>query len=243
MEWLFAPIDPDRVHAVGTAVSWHARLMVLAWGFLAPIAVLVARFFKVVPGQDWPKTLDNQMWWRSHWVGQLIVVAATFIALFLVLPSDLSVMSLHGWTGYAVICGALAQITLGYFRGSKGGPGDLAKGGSLRGHHYDMTRRRLLFEWLHKTIGYGTVLTAVAVIILGLWKANGPVWMWLCLGVWWSFLVVAFLWFRSRGMAIDTYQAIWGPDEQHPGNLRPKPGWGMRRLDYPKEGGAHVRDD
>jgi hypothetical protein len=33
---------------------------------------------------------------------------------------------------------------------------------------------------------------------------------------------------QRRGLAVDTYQAIWGPDPQHPGNATP-PGWGMNR--------------
>ena len=52
MDWLLAPIDPTRAHEVGLAISWHARLMVLGWGILAPLAVIIARFFKVMPGQD-----------------------------------------------------------------------------------------------------------------------------------------------------------------------------------------------
>jgi len=29
-------IDPSRPHVVGFAISWHGRMMVLAWGFLFP---------------------------------------------------------------------------------------------------------------------------------------------------------------------------------------------------------------
>ncbi|MFK7869820.1 MAG: cytochrome b561 domain-containing protein [Roseobacter sp.] len=241
MDWLLAPIDPARVHEVGFAVSWHARVMVLSWGILAPLAVFAARFFKVVPGQDWPNELDNQAWWKSHWMGQTAVVVLSFVGLVLVLPSELATMSLHNWLGYGVLVGGVAQILLGLMRGSKGGPTAPAPDGSLRGHHYDMTPWRLMFEALHKTIGYGTLLLAVLTIVLGLWKANAPVWMWCALFLWWIGLITAFVGLQKRGMAVDTYQAIWGADPSHPGNQRGAPGWGMRRSKGCNEGKDDVR--
>ena len=39
LEWLLAPIDPSRPDVVGLAISWHARIMVLAWEFLVPLAL------------------------------------------------------------------------------------------------------------------------------------------------------------------------------------------------------------
>ncbi|WP_299546347.1 cytochrome b561 domain-containing protein [uncultured Tateyamaria sp.] len=239
MDWLIAPIDPSRAHEVGFAISWHARSMVLAWGVLAPLAVIIARFFKVMPGQDWPREVDNLVWWRSHWMGQSLVVGLSIFGVALVLPSDLASMTLHNWLGYAVLVGAGAQVILGVFRGSKGGPTDT----QMRGHHYDMTPWRRMFEALHKMIGYGVILLAVVTILLGLWKANGPVWMWLVLGVWWTLLVVLFVSMQRRGMAIDTYQAIWGTDPAHPGNQGPPPGWGVHRFGKTKEGKDDVRSD
>ncbi|MEM9578105.1 MAG: cytochrome b561 domain-containing protein [Pseudomonadota bacterium] len=242
MEWLLAPIDPSRAHDVGFAISWHARLMVLGWGVLAPLAVLMARFFKVMPGQDWPREVDNQIWWRSHWMGQSLVVILSLAGLALVLPTDLSAMTAHNWMGYAVLSGACIQVVLGFFRGSKGGPTAPAADGSLRGHHYDMTPWRLAFEALHKSVGYATLVLAMATILFGLWKANGPVWMWGALILWWTALMIIFIVLQRRGMAVDTYQAIWGTDPTHPGNQRPAPGWGMRRAGVQDEGKANVRD-
>ncbi|MCV6594294.1 MAG: cytochrome b561 domain-containing protein [Silicimonas sp.] len=235
MDWLLAPIDAARDHEVAGAVAWHARLMVLAWGILAPLAVLVARFFKVMPGQDWPRELDNQTWWKAHWMGQGAVVVLTFCALAMVMPPNLSEISLHTGLGAGLILLLALQVALGLARGSKGGPGAPAPDGSLRGHHYDMTPWRLIFEAAHKTIGYGALALAMVVILTGLWKANGPVWMWLVLGLWWSGLIFVFMGLQRRGMAVDTYQAIWGPDPAHPGNRRPAQGWGMRRI-APEQG-------
>lgn len=229
MEWLLAPMDPSRVHEVGVALSWHARLMVLGWGILSPVAVLIARFFKIMPGQDWPRELDNQTWWLTHWIGQSLVIGLSLVGLYLVLPLSEQSLTLHQWMGRLVLGLAVIQVLLGLFRGSKGGPTDPARDGSYSGHHYDMTRWRRLFESLHKTIGYGVLLCAAATILSGLWEANAPNWMWLALALWWPLLVLAFLMMQKRGMAIDTYQAIWGDDPDLPGNRGPKPGWGVKR--------------
>ncbi|MEM9048572.1 MAG: cytochrome b561 domain-containing protein [Pseudomonadota bacterium] len=223
MDWLLAPIDPARAHEVGLAVSWHGRLMVLAWAVLAPIAVIMARFFKVMPRQDWPRQLDNPTWWRSHWMGQGAVFALSVLGLALVWQSSRP-MLWHAVLGYAVFVGLALQILMGIFRGSKGGP----TAPSLRGDHYDMTRWRLRFEAVHKSFGYTLLVLAMITVLMGMWLANAPRWMWLGLGFWWLGLIVLSGWLQNRGFAIDTYQAIWGPDPVHPGNRRP-PGWGMRR--------------
>lgn len=219
-EWLLSPIDPARTHEVGFSISWHARAMVLGWGILAPLAVMVARFFKVMPHQDWPRQLDNQTWWRSHWIGQSAVLGLSLIGLILVMPPDFSNITLHRGMGYTVLLGLLAQIGLGLARGSKGGPTAPAPDGSWRGDHYDMTLRRRIFEWVHKTLGYALLLLATMTILVGLWDANGPRWMWLVLFGWWCLLALCFARFQQLGMAIDTYQAIWGTDPKHPGNTR-----------------------
>ncbi len=242
-EWLLSPIDASRAHEVEVAISWHARLMVLGWGVIAPVAVIIARFFKVLPGQNWPQELDSQVWWRTHWIGQTIVLLLSVIGFALVLPGDLSKMSLHNWLGYAVLAALILQVLLGIFRGSKGGPSSLAADGSPRGHHYDMTPWRHMFETLHKSIGYGVLVLAIATILSGLWKANGPIWMWLSLMIWWAALAVIFIRLQKRGMAVDTYQAIWGDDPEHPGNRLPHPGWGVRRLSDTEQGEDDVRYD
>ncbi len=244
MDWLFASIDPSRAHDVGAAVSWHARTMVFAWGFLAPLAVLIARYFKVLPNQDWPRELDNQVWWRTHWIGQTVVVFLSLLGLWLVLPMNMAAMSIHNWLGAVLLVTLLLQVLLGLVRGSKGGPTALASDGSPRGHHYDMTSWRRFFEAAHKSLGYAMLALAMLVILTGLWKANAPVWMWGALTVWWTILLACFVLLQSRGMAIDTYQAIWGDDPVHPGNRLPTPGWGVRRLETKRqERSDNVRND
>lgn len=230
LDWLLSPIDASRAHEVGFAVSWHARAMVLGWGILAPLAVLIARFFKVLPNQSWPQKLDSQLWWRSHWIGHSLVLLLSVFGLALVLPASWAEMNLHRSMGYGVLSLLFVQVILGLTRGSKGGPTAPATDGSPRGDHYDMTRKRRAFEAMHKTIGYCVLLLAAATILVGLWDANGPRWMWIGLAIWWVGFVCLFATLQRCGKAVDTYQAIWGTDMQHPGNQGPDPKWGMRRV-------------
>ncbi|MCV0426571.1 MAG: cytochrome B, partial [Roseibium sp.] len=80
-EWLISPVDPLRGHDVGAALSWHARIMVLAWGVVAPLSVILARFFKVLPWQNWPEQLDSKIWWRGHWMSQSLVLFLSVVGL------------------------------------------------------------------------------------------------------------------------------------------------------------------
>lgn len=223
LTWLAAPIDSSRGHAVGFVTSWHGRLMVVAWCFLFPIGILAARFFKITPRQDWPRTLDNVAWWNTHlssqYAGGLVMLVG--IGLALAIPESAGPWS--GWhrlLGWTVVALAALQFASGWLRGSKGGPTAPATDGSLHGDHYDMTPRRRAFEHVHKSAGYVALMAAFAAIPLGLWLANGPRWMWFGLLAWWSVLIGIFALLQRRGWAVDTYHAIWGPAPQHPGNHR-----------------------
>ena len=89
-----------------------------------------------------------------------------------------------------------------------------------------MSPHRLPFERIHKSLGWLTVLSAMAVIALGLLVADAPRWMPLVLLAWWPALALRW---QGQGRCIDTYQAIWGPDPVHPGNRQRPIGWGVRR--------------
>ncbi|WP_376989506.1 cytochrome b561 domain-containing protein [Bosea sp. R86505] len=227
LDWLTLPIDATRQHEVAGLVAWHGRLMVLAWAVLCPLGVLVARFFKIAPGQDWPHQLDDKRWWRSHLTLQYSAGFAMLLGFWLIWSTGRTgqMSGLHAWLGYAVLAFGALQFLAGWLRGSKGGPTQQ----QLRGDHYDMTPRRLLFEYVHKSVGYLALLLAVAAVLSGLWTANAPRWMWIALPVWWAGLLACFAILQRQGRAIDTYQAIWGPDVQHPGNRRKPIGIGLRR--------------
>lgn len=237
MEWLLAPIDPGRAHLVDAAVAWHARLMVLAWAILLPLGVMIARFFKITRGQNWPAQCDNRFWWLSHlglqYLGGILMVLASVILIGSHGARGLA--SLHGVLGYALLGFGALQYLGGWLRGSKGGPTEP----NLHGDHYDMTPRRVAFEYLHKALGYLALALSVATILTGLWHANGPRWMWLVLGAWWGFWLFAFGYFQRQGRAFDTYQAIWGPSLRHPGNQRAPIGWGIVRKPVTTQAESH----
>lgn len=222
------PLGDASERLLAPAVYWHARVMVLGWAVLIPLGGLVARYFKVMPGQDWPARLDHKFWWHAHRALQWLGVLLTMFGMLLVLPhagQHSAMEQSHGRLGWALMALVVLQLISGLLRGSKGGPNEP----ELRGDHYDMTRRRIWFERLHKALGWLLIGGAVGVIVSGLILADAPRWMFLLLLGWWLAMLVLALRWQARGRCIDTYQAIWGPDQKHPGNLRPPIGWGIRR--------------
>ncbi len=229
LEWLFAPIDPERIHQVDFFISWHGRFMAMAWGALIPIGIIVARFFKVLPSQNWPQQLDNQVWWHTHRASQYTAAVAMALATILILYRSATLIdtSFHTRIGWVVLALALIQILSGIFRGTKGGPTDPDTDKSLTGDHFDMTRRRIIFEYYHKVMGYLLLSMAIYCILTGMWIANAPNWMWLTLIAWWIALLGISLYLQFRGACFDTYKAIWGSAENLTGNQRKPIGIGI----------------
>jgi len=230
-EWLLAPLDATRAHDVGWHLSWHARVMVLGWGVLVPFGILVARYFKTVPNQNWPKSLDHHLWWNTHRFCQYSACMLMAVGLWLILnaPPSTAIAGPHWYFGWASLALAVVQVTGGVLRGTKGGPTSRAKDGSLRGDHFDMTRRRIVFEFVHQGAGYSALIVSCLALLSGLWQANAPNWMCVSLAVWWSMLVSASVILQRKKLALDTYQAIWGPDPDLPGNKRKPIGFGITR--------------
>jgi len=228
LDWLLTPLSGASEHSIAAWAYWHARCMVLGWCVLLPLGTLTARYFKVTPSQDWPRQLDNKTWWHAHrvlqWTGVVVMSLGAALVWGQRGPAHAAAAA-HAWLGWALVLAGWAQIGSGLARGSKGGP--LAD--TLRGDHYDMTPRRLWFERVHKALGWAAVVAAIGATALGLWVADAPRWMAVVLGAWWVALGWAGWRWQRQGRCIDTYQAIWGPDPVHPGNRRPRVGWGARR--------------
>lgn len=228
IEWLATPLSGAANHTIAPWAMWHARCMVLGWGVLVPIGALAARYFKVTARQRWPHQLDNKAWWHAHRWLQWAGIAAMSLGAVLAWGQGRGgtpAAVLHGWAGWALVAMGWLQVAAGLGRGSKGGPTDER----LRGDHYDMTRQRIGFERLHKSLGWFSVLLSIGVIGLGLQVADAPRWMALALAAWWLLLAGAAWRWQRQGRCIDTYQAIWGPDPHHPGNRLKPVGWGVRR--------------
>lgn len=233
------------VREIAPWAAWHARLMVVAWIVILPLGVLIARFFKVLPRQPWPETLDSKNWWHLHRALQYSGIAImTVAALLAASNADLghSAFPLHGLLGWFVVALGWLQVVGGLLRGSKGGPQAGTDGRwhmIMRGDHYDMTRRRVIFEYVHKAAGYLAVVLAPLVVALGLHAVAAPSWMgWWIAAAWIGGLSI-FAWLQRSGRCIDTYQAIWGPSRDHPGNRRSPIGWGIRRFEDQTRSGAN----
>ena len=226
VELLLEPWSGADVHRIPAAWAWHGRLMVLAGAVLFPVGVVLARYYKVTRRQRWPEELDNRFWWNGHRLTQYLGIGLMTAAVGVVWTacSDPGPME---WL----------QIILGLARGSKGGPTDRGADPNdpetWRGDHYDMTPRRIRFEWMHKLLGYLTLVLAVVAIVTGLVHADAPKWMFLALIVWWTGLLAWAVRMQLQGRNIDTYQAIWGPDPGHPGAKREPTGFGVRRYRQP----------
>ncbi|MDP4026433.1 cytochrome B [Methylobacterium sp. NEAU 140] len=236
-DWLSTPLSGQAEHLVAPTVAWHGRLMVLSWSILLPLGILVARFFKVTPRQKWPDQLDNTFWWRCHLYLQQAGVALALLAAGLVLLDgpgmpDGPVATAHRLLGWLLLGLGGVQLVGGWLRGTKGGPTVAV----FAGDHFDMTRRRILFERAHKGLGWLCMPLALIATALGLVLADAPRWMPLVIGAWWIALIAAFLAMQRRGMCLDTYQAIWGPDPSLPGNRIAPIGWRVTRRGPGREG-------
>jgi hypothetical protein len=220
VNWWMLPLSGAATHDIAPLVSWHARLMVLAWSVMIPLGVLAARFYKVTPWQDFPARLDNPFWWHTHRALQysgvvLGLVAAAFIwgrdgDLSAAVSAAVSAKNWHVLCGYALLALGLLQIIGAHLRGTKGGPTDVALGLPMAGDHFCMTPRRRIFEYLHKGMGYAALALTLLTTALGLVLADAPRWMPLVIGLWWLLLVGIFAAMQKRGRAVDTYTAIWG---------------------------------
>jgi hypothetical protein len=238
--WLLTPISGSSEHYIAASIAWHGRLMVLGMGLLMPPVLIVARFFKVTPGQDWPRRLDNPFWFITHrrWghiIGLIVVAGLAFVlAAYGWQPPW---QSLHAATGWLVMVLVVVQVAGSWLRGTHGGPIEpltrrQRPPEEWPGDHYSMTRRRIVFEYTHKLSGYVLLLLTLVAIPTGLLAADAPRWMPIAMGIWWLAMLGVFVWLQRAGWCIDTYQAIWGLDPNLPGNRRRPIGFGIVRRPF-----------
>ena len=196
---------------------WHAGLMVVAWIVLIPAGALIARFFKVRPGQD-PDKPDDRFWWNAHRVlqsaGAALAAAGAWV-VFSELDGVIDWSVGHVQLGVAALALCAAQIFSSVLRGTKGGPTDTYADpddpSTWRGDHYDMTLRRRAFELWHKNLGYISMALAVCAVWTGIELIGLPGWTkWALIAAVTAF-VAAFIALTRHGRRIDTWRAIWGP--------------------------------
>jgi hypothetical protein len=236
-QWLLLPMSGAHFHHVAPQVAWHGRIMVLALGLLLPIMIVIARYYKVVPGQDWPRYLDNPFWFLTHRrAGYWVTILATCGVITVAWKNhDLHPLSsLHGVIGWSVLLLSWFQVMGSRARGTHGGPMNPftrqpRPPEEWPGDHFSMTRTRIVFEYTHKTLGWLLFLAAIIAIISGLYKADAPRWMWIAMLLWWTSAAIVVVVLQTQGRCIDSYQAIWGINPSLTGNRRKPIGWGVRR--------------
>lgn len=158
---LIVPEEGDLSTEAGTlssSIRTHGSLMLASWGFLLPLGVITARFFRHRP---------DALWFKMHRViqivGLIIAIAGWSIALknFRVLGSGGGTGSsedkkayAHACCGTTTMCLGLLQPLNALFRPHppKGGEGK--------------AKPRFLWEILHKSMGY--IATVLALVTIGL---------------------------------------------------------------------------
>ncbi len=208
---------------VTPAMAIHGALMLTAWALLIPAGSVVARYYKVMPGQDFPRVFDNLTWWNWHRGLQYGGLAMATVALILIMAETGGrIDTPHGACGLALMALGWLQMLSGWLRGSRGGPSgrgaDPDDPATWRGDHYDMTKRRVTFERWHKTAGWSAVLLAGVTVLLGIGLVGAPDWLVALAGLLQAGVVVAVMDGRLRRRWIDTYAALWGLDPRHPGS-------------------------
>jgi len=233
--WISNPIDSRRPHEIDSVTKWHARLMSLAWSIIFPVSILIARFYKVMPQQKFPEQIDSQWWWITHRIcavlGTIVAILAFSLVYFLS-GGEVSVNAAHRYAGWTALVLLSVQIASGLLRGTRGGPKMPSYTGELRGDHYDMTTRRILFERAHKSIGYIALASAWLATAAGLWSVNAPLWIWLLVSGWWILLCAIGVHLQMQHRAIDTYQAIWGTHPDLKGNQMTSIGIGVHKVTH-----------
>lgn len=200
---------------VTPAVAAHGAMMLTAWGVLLPAGGIVARYYKVLPGQDFPRIHGDLTWWAWHRWTQYGGTALATSALGVVLSENGGRLDTwHGRCGLTVMALAWLQILSGWLRGSRGGPtgtgADPRDPATWRGDHYDMTRRRRIFERWHKPVGWATLLLADVTVLLGTALVGAPAWLVAAIGGLQAAAVLGVVDGVLRGRWVDTHAALWG---------------------------------
>ncbi|MDO4904687.1 MAG: hypothetical protein Q4A16_03920 [Lautropia sp.] len=237
MGWLQQPIRTGYTDPLNEVDCWHGMLMGAGGGVMIPVAVLAARYWKIVPGQDWPRVLNHMAWQRIHAVcgyGAILFLLVGAYLAFQGMSLHVHLRHTHSWAGWSVVLLLVPFIINIVLRGSIGGPGHRKPGQLVHlhdvpGDHYDMTFKRRFFERVHRWLGFGLVVALCFTILTGFWHINVPRWLLLCTGLWWVLLLVMAWRWERQGRAVDGYQARWGPSMAHPGNRIPLLSWGLRR--------------
>jgi hypothetical protein len=188
----FAAGDFSAAGSRAAARLAHGALLFVAWAFLAPAGVFLARFAKRVPPVAGPRAF----WFVAHYSVQsaaLATAAAGFIvALVLRWDRGAHFASAHGKLGLVVMVLAVLQPLNACIRPLRGKPDS------------PMTTARFVWEVVHKGAGWATLAAAAAAIVLGLREYNAAPAVIVAYG---GFITVTV----AAGAALTAYSVFWVP--------------------------------
>jgi len=125
-------------------VAWsHGMLMTVAWGWIVPTGILVARF----------KLGDKGLWYKVHRGGQILGLLLAFVGLAIMISTvheekRQHFVVTHAKVGLAVMVAAGLQPLNSLIKRPKPGEGS------------HVSFNRMVWEMVHKGIGYGSVFVA-----------------------------------------------------------------------------------
>lgn len=211
--------------------NYHAMLMVFTWLFLVPLCILVIRFGKPRPrfqGLKRKVAIYHAEWWwfNFHKYG-------LYVAMFLSLGGGIVAIAVskgfsgtvHSVFGILAITLGVIQVIAGWLRGTHGGKyyytADPDNPATWFGDHYNMTRRRRIFEAYHKNAGYFAAFCALAAVASGL--SHYPLRWFLPVVIVLFLLVLAVAAVLDfKGVRYDGYKAAHGTDPENPFNKERK---------------------
>ncbi len=129
----------------------HASMMIIGWGTLLPLGVIIANLGRHRP---------NGLWFKIHRplqiIGLTFALVGWIIALtqFTALDHGKGDNNIHASLGMLVMCAGLAQPLNAFIRPH-------IEEGEKK------TTKRVVWEFVHKSFGYGSVFLAVVVISFG----------------------------------------------------------------------------
>jgi hypothetical protein len=207
--------------------GYHAILMFVIWVVLVPLCIMTIRYGKprLTPyGIRTKIKLANIAWWWFN-VHKYVLYAAIGLAVIgtavaMVVSRGFS-GSVHSLFGIAAVGLGCLQVVSTWLRGTHGGryyntakPDDPA---TWHGDHFNMTRRRQLFEAFHKNVGYFAGFFALGAVASGLAQYPMPVLTGILLVIGCAIIGLCIL-LEYTGHRRDTYRSVFGTDRDHPYN-------------------------
>lgn len=136
-------------------ITWHASMMIAAWGFFVPGAVLSSLFFRHQP---------NGIWFNVHRICNGLAIFLTFVGIVYAFAKFGNIFvdgakpsQRHATLGMTTFSIAIVQVILGIFRPHLPSEND----GESK------SNQRIAFEFIHRGLGYTAVALAYTTMYFG----------------------------------------------------------------------------